>query len=308
MVIIGILVTAVLAISTTLINKAKTQNTQAVLGIVRHAIEEFSRQQTDQPTLTRATQVVSGTEWVRYVDRYGNFPPDELEPFTPVGLPGSAGGPSLAVGGANMVPAPGGAGGYDDPMTFHQDGLSLSERALEHRDLAALIVAIELFSEPASVILAGIPKRNWAEGPLDVGSGQPVQFLDRDLGGDWDVDDFQIRYIVDDWGIPISYLAQRDYDPAAPPAVSSNHSDWNQSSTEMIRLNGGQPIIMSYGPDGKDQLTLEAMGNAGAGEASLVADWMDDDPDPHRIDHPLNADNVYADQALNEKLAKGLSR
>ena len=131
----------------------------------------------------------------------------------------------------------------------------------------------------------------------------------------WIAEDYQIRYIVDGWGVPISYLAQRDFKTSNPAkTISSNHPDWNKASTEIIRLNRGQPIIMSYGPNGKDQLTQEWMetqpGSSTTGnsimiaKASLVGDFGDD----RKINHPLNEDNVYFDPSLKERLAKGIEK
>jgi len=161
-------------------------------------------------------------------------------------------------------------------------------------------------------VLDRIPDRNRTAGPL-MGDGKPAIFLDRPdptrnppaPNGDWDSYDHQIRYILDDWGFPISYLAQRDWKEETE-IKSTNHDGWNEASTELIRMNGGQPIIMSYGPNGKDQLTPEAMEpNA---KASLVGDFETDDGThkAHVIDHELNDDNVYSNPALKEKLAKGI--
>ena len=67
----------------------------------------------------------------------------------------------------------------------------------------------------------------------------------------------------------------------------------------MIRLNQGRPIIMSWGPDGEDQLTEDAQNDP---TASLVGDWEDN----NKIDNPFNEDNVYVQESFNQKLAKGL--
>ena len=58
---------------------------------------------------------------------------------------------------------------------------------------------------------------------------------------------------------------------------------------------------MSWGADGKDQLTKDAQEDDLT--ASLVGDWDDN----QRIDNPFNEDNVYLDETLSEKLATGLS-
>lgn len=311
-IVIGILVSSILVASSGFINKGRTNNTQAVLQIVADAVEEFKREQTAKPTFTRAKQTKDPSKGkqpdppatpLMYTDRYGLYPPDELEVFTSNGLPGSTGAipPSrtLAPGGAE-VHAP-----TQPPwsaMRFYKDGTDAD--ALENRDQAAMILAIETLSESASAILDRIPDRNRTPGPLSPG-GNPALFLDRNRDSNWDSNDHQIRPIIDDWGMPISYLAQRDWKATSPgfiPIDTMNHAKWNEASTELIRLNGGQPIIMSYGPNGKDQLTLEAMG--ADAKASLVGDF--EVGADHVINDSFNDDNVYSNPALKEKLAKGI--
>lgn len=301
-VIITILISAVLVASTALVTKAKVSATQAVLTVVRDAVEQFKREE-------------AAPRNKFYLDRYGPFPPDELEVFTESGVPGSAPPPpsrSLGIGKAEIIPAPSSGGSYA-AMKFYTKGLPLDEAALEHRDLVAMTIAILEYGDTSAQILRRIQDRYWAMAPLD-DDGTPVLFLDRPdedgkLNEEWDDApetagrDLQIRYIVDDWSVPISYLAQRNWDPNDPPEPSSNHERWNEVSTVMVRLNGGQPVIMSYGPDGKEQLTKDAMGNEAL--ASLVGDFIKQEGEQHcGIDHHLNADNIYADPALKEKLAK----
>lgn len=316
-IVIGILVSSILVASSGFINKGRTNNTQALLQIVADAVEEFKREQTAKPTITRANQPKKpgvgdpSKTTISYGERYGNYPPDELEVFSSAngaGLPGSQVPRTLAPGGAVIVPAPAPTW---SPLRFYKVGDPMTD-ALEHRDQCAMIVAIETLSESAASILDRIPDKNRSPGALDA-DGKPALFLDRAGGTDgWDANDHQIRYILDDWGMPISYLTQRDWKPQSAeftPIPSSNSNpgvDWNEASTEMIRMNGGQPIIMSYGPNGKDQLTRDAMEpNA---KASLVGDFEEEDAGkPHGvIDNPLNDDNVYSNPALKEKLAKGI--
>lgn len=317
-VVIGILVGSILVASAGFINKGRTNNTQALLQVVADAVEEFKREQTTKPTITRARQTKvpgMGTQPdppatpLMYPDRYGLYPPDELEVFTSVGLPGSQAPPAsrtLAPGAAEVV-APGAAQPWD-AMRFYDAGNPQPE--LEHRDQAALILAIETLSESASLILDRIPDKNRSPGALDV-NGQPALFLNRPGGSDgWDANDHQIRLIIDDWGVPISYFAQRDWREAPGefnPIASSNHPSWNEASTEFIRLNGGQPIIMSYGPNGKDQLSKDAMEPTGGdlAKVSLVGDF-ETESGPEAVDDPWNDDNVYSNPALKEKLAKGI--
>jgi hypothetical protein len=190
---------------------------------------------------------------------------------------------------------------------------------MEHRDLAALIVAIETHGDSSKAILDRIPDRNRTAGPLD-DDDKPAIFLNRPKpgqdpsSGGWDPwDDLQIRYIVDDWGVPISYFAVRDHRSDEPQQTtdrlkSSNHDRWREASSWFIRANRGLPVVMSYGPSGKDQLTQEMMEDASRGggpaAASLVGDYSDNDLD-RKINHPLNADNVYINAELKERLAEG---
>lgn len=298
MVIIAVLISAVVAASTTLITKAKISGTRAVLTIVRDAVEQFHREQTAQPTLARNEA---------YQNRYGYYPPDELEVFTPSGIPDDPAAQSRAVGGAVIVPTPPPSGAYPH-MNFYTRRLPPYEAALEHRDQVAMVVAIQTLGDASASILERVQDRYWASPPTDPAKDPPVPilFLDRDKNGDWDrTEDHLLRYIVDNWGTPISYFAQRNWCPDCSPERSSNHERWNEASTAMIRLNGGQPVIMSYGPNGKEQLTKEAMEVSDIDEgASLVDDWVF--KDEHRINHHLNADNVYVDSTLKEKLARGI--
>ncbi len=300
-VIIGILISSILVASSSLIGKSKERNTQAVLQVVADAVEEFKREQLARATLTKNSD---------YKKRYGLYPPDELEVFTPAGVPVAAGAArsgNLAVPLESvMVPSE-----FPEAMRFFTDHTDAD--AKEHRDLAAMIVAIESYGDASAAILAKIPDRNRSAGSLD-NDGRPNQYLDRPAGingdpdGQWGSEDLQVRYIVDDWGMPISYLAQRDHD--AGGVESSNLVGWNEGSTELIRLNGGQPLIFSYGANGKDQLTNDMMGEHG--DASLVGDFEPETPSAddakHVIDNPANADNVYSNPALREKLSKGIAQ
>ncbi len=303
-VIIGVLLSSILVAASHLIGRSKEQNTQGVLQIVSDAVEEFKREQIARATITKNSA---------YKKRYGLYPPDELEVFTAEGVPVPAGttktGSLATPSGSVILPKP-----PYSPMRFYADRSDLVADANEHRDLAALIVAIETHGDASAAILAKLPDRNLSAGALGA-DGNPSQFLDRPQGingapsGGWDADDLQIRYILDDWGMPISYLAQRDWEEdKEDERRSKNHRGWNKGSTEIVRLNGGVPVVFSYGANGKDQLTSEMMGNSGA--ASLIGDFEPEAPSASDqedvIDHPANADNVYANPALKEKLAKGI--
>lgn len=306
--IIAILVVAVAIAGSTLVNKAKSQATSSVLALVRDSIEEFRREQTAHPTLVRAYWGTGRT----YEDRYGLYPPDELELFGKNGLRESSNPAMLRIArGENVIVPDGTASGGFPTLKFAAD-LPEAQMANEHRDLAAMILTIELYGDTSTAILDQIDDRYRTDGAYDHLADTPSQFLDR-IGGsgtDGVFDpgvDHQIRYVVDDWGLPLSYLAQRDYVDDPPLQVDSNNYTgyWNWASTQMVQLNSGVPIIMSYGANGKEQCTQQMMGDTAL--VSLVADWAGLAPDSTagKIDHPLNADNVYADSELAQKLAGG---
>ncbi|MCH9001654.1 MAG: type II secretion system protein [Planctomycetes bacterium] len=296
--IILILLGSVLVAGNSIINRTKIRNTRAVLLVVDAAIDEFHRQ---KPSIIGARQNQIGGGKVRYSKRYGGYPPDEVEMFTVSGLPNSAAPPidrSLSVGQAEFHPAP--TGGKYTPMKFYTRGNPESE--IEHRDLLAMVLAIDMYCEPAAMLLARVPDGNRWKGLFDP-NGDPLQFLEDANAADqkWNpVEDRQLPFgILDSWGQPLSYMAQRDYTGTTSYIPSNNAvADWNRASTEMIRLNNGRPIIMSWGPDGEDQLTQEAQQDP---TASLVGDWDDN----NKIDNPFNEDNVFADDTLNKKLAEG---
>mgnify|MGYP001608904476 CR=1 FL=1 len=308
-VIIGILISAVMVASTSLIGKSKTRNTQAVLQIVADAVEQFKRSETEKPTITRNAA---------YKKRYGLYPPDELEVFSagPSGVPGAVTptGSLATPAGSVIVPAPQGV--QYGPMKFYTGGDCTDSTclAMEHRDLAALIVVIESQGGEAAAILDRISDRNRSVGVLDTNK-LPAQFLNRPAGingqpeAGWQGGDLQIRYILDDWGIPIVYMSQRDFSETPPSTPSGNHPDWNEASTELMRLNGGQPLIFSYGSNGKDQTSADLVSSEKG--ATFMGDFepLNATPEnkPHVIDHPMNADNVYLNDQLREKLAKGIA-
>jgi prepilin-type N-terminal cleavage/methylation domain-containing protein len=312
MVVIVILVGAVLVAGSSLSNKAKSTNTQAMLTIVDQALQEFAREQRGNPTLASKKQ---------YQTRYGYFPPDEMEVFVS-GIPCDAtnlppkprtpGGAKLWYGGA--------ASPYPtmvfDAMSYRLDRNAFrgpstgGDDALEFRDQIAMITAIELYGDASASLLNSIQERYRATVIDPAKDGEPALFVDRDNNGQWDADkDQQLRILIDDWGTPITYMSQRDWSHEkkenGTDCPSTNHEAWNEASSEFIRINSGRPILASYGPDGPNQLTREQMGSEGL--ASLIGDFEAETGDgAHRVDNPVNADNVYVDPTLKEKLARGI--
>lgn len=298
--IIAILISVVTVASSALIGKSRANNTRGLLEVVNTAVHQFKA---ERPAALNARKTTAAGP-VSYLQRYGPYPPDELEVFADTQNPISSA--SIAPGKAVAMPKP----AYP-PMRFFAG--TEEETAREHRDLAAMIVAIEVLTQEAAAILEKVPDRNRVAGPLDSSTPpKPLQFLDRSSStagpdGNWGADDLQVRYIVDDWGVPLGYLAQRDWTKAnASVTDSKNLPDyWNQASTQLIRLNGGEPVIFSWGADGKEQLTRDVMDSTTPKAlASLVVDFVDDtSAQPGVVDHSMNADNIYLDPAFAEKIS-----
>jgi len=301
-VVVSLLLVTVVTVGRGVIDRGRSSETRATMNVVFQAVEQF---RSDAPMrAVRQKREPGLTTYVQYTDRYDNYPPDEVEMFTSRGLPGTIGAGTLAPGGAEFVPKPNPPFGS---MTFYSDLRDPALRAKEHRDLAAMLLAIRLFSDSASAVLDQVPDRFWSDGAVDE-NGVPVQFLDRKGDGEglFSPDDEQIRYVVDAWHQPLLYMSQRDWtgDPNVdpPPAPSSNHPAWNRVSTEWILLNGGAPVLMSYGPNGREQLRQALVDRDPT--RTVLGDWMDD----QRLSHELNADNVFVNEALAATLKRGLAQ
>ncbi len=288
--IIAVLAGALITVSAGVWKNSQAKQTHAVIMLVQQAVDEFHK---SPPAFVSTRQGDAS-----YKARYGSFPADELEVFTRFGVPGapSGGGAnwSLAPGKVEVVPSPSGGPTYP-AMTF---GRSPASPSIEHRDLAAMLLTIELYSEQGRMILERIDSHYWSQGAVDPATSEPLQFLDRDDNGRFNEGDTPIRWLVDHWGTPLAYYTQRDWKGTPSDRVSTNHAAWNRASTAMVRLNGGRPVIMSYGPNGESQL---------AGATPTVGVLLHEDLiDDNRVNNPLNADNIYADPALAEKLSKGI--
>lgn len=303
-VIIVALIGAVLVASSSVLGSARATGTRAMLQVVQEAVEEFRREQEAKPSIARGI-IENSTPPRRYRDRYGLYPPDELEVFwTSMGdeFP-----QSLAPGRAQIMPKP----PYNAMKYYPQP--SPEEQAKEFRDQVAMQIAIKTFGQASAAALDRIPEKNRRSVPRDA-SGDPLVYLDRGIPGTapdgaFSETDLEVSYIVDDWGNPISYMSQRDWaGEDGDNLASSNHPDWNEASTELIRLNKGLPLIFSYGADGDEQMTAEYMGTGGGEPAavSLVGDFEQATDGRHKIDDPLNADNVYIDPGLTAVLLEGI--
>jgi type II secretory pathway pseudopilin PulG len=300
--IIAVVAGALLVVGSSVMDGARARSTRATLVLVDTALDQFHQ---DKPGLVTAWQTATGTpNKVYYKDRYGAYPPDELEVFTGLGIPGGVSprtASKLLPNDTGVIPDPSDGSGQFVDMSYQLKDLADAKLPGEHRDLAAMIVAIETYSPAGRGILDKIPDAHRATVPLDPTTREPVQFIDRSKDGGWTAGvDGEIRYIVDDWGVPLVYYAQRDGAGASPVASRNHQPSWNRASTTMVRLNGDRPIIMSWGPDGRDQLTAGVL-SAPESKALLHVDFNDND----KLDDSWNRDNIFADPGLIERLQEG---
>ena len=298
--IIAVLAGAVLVVGSSVMDGTRTRSTRATLVLVDAALEEFHQEK----HLASAWQSATGTPGkVYYKDRYGLYPPDELEVFTGVGIPGGISprtNGTLLPGGAHVIPDPIDSSEFIN-MSYQFNGLDAGKLAYEHRDLAAMIVAIETYSPAGRGILDKIPDTHRASVPLDFATRDPVQYIDANNNDQWTAGkDGEIKYILDDWGVPLVYYAQRDGAGDSPTPSHNHRVSWNRASTAMVRLNGNRPIIMSWGPNGREQLAAAVLD--GEDSTSLLhVDFSDN----NKLDDSWNLDNIFADEGLIGRLVEG---
>ncbi|MEK6676164.1 MAG: prepilin-type N-terminal cleavage/methylation domain-containing protein, partial [Planctomycetota bacterium] len=176
-VIIGILVGAIVTASTVFISDARIKNTKTVLLVLRDALEQFKE---DKPPITNIIQGdTASPQTPTYLKRYGLYPPDELDVYGKKGLPGSVGNYGYPLVGRNkgeIHPTINTKEAQQARMRFYTNS-DPDHDALEHRDIAAMMLTLDLYSESASSMLSRIPTRNWSPGAVDK-KGNPIQFLD----------------------------------------------------------------------------------------------------------------------------------
>ena len=274
--VIAILIGAIIGVSSSVIAGGKARDTQAMLLVLDQAIEQFKEDMLERPRF-------SGSTKTNYETRYGVYPPDELEAFTDDGdFDPNTFLPTISPGsGVDLT---------DD------GGTPLDLTDVQNRGAKAMALAIKLYSPAGGDFLDLISdrfRRTMGNRQDDFHGDDSVEQLDRTVPE-------PLVYFVDAWGTPIDYFATNDITVTADSDPSDLRRD---ASTAFVRANNGVPLLVSYGPDGLDQFAQDFID--AEGETDLVADFHGDDP-VRTIDHRLNADNVYSDPDIAEKLAAGL--
>jgi prepilin-type N-terminal cleavage/methylation domain-containing protein len=271
--IIALLASVFIIGGSTVIGDAKTRETRSVLILLDTAIQQFK---SDAP-LSRVRA---------YKNRYNGYPCDELEPFVR----------NMGVPAATTPPPPPiviGPGAMSD-ITL---GPSVQLASLTQIDTKAMVLSMRLFSPEASSILDKIGNK-YLRNPAD----PLAQFFDRDGDGNLDTDDLPLDHFVDAWDSPIEYFSLSVEDPMLPGDLSATDIMGHRlaASTFFVRANGHRPLLVSYGPNGPDQMRLPE------GErATLVSDYDAAGTAPYRIDNVLNDDNVYINTDVADVLRRG---
>jgi type II secretory pathway pseudopilin PulG len=210
-----------------------------------------------------------------FMDRYGGYPPDELEPFV-------SSGSDAGIPGSGKILRPNDTADLSPDVRNNFDTIT-------SRDVKAMVLAVRLFGgEEAQQILDRIDARFRAEAPAG-------EFWDRDGDGTFDPEDERLAYYVDSWSTPIEYFAIAPGQTVAAP--SDPTSDRLNACTWLVNLNKRRPLFVSYGPDGPDQFSPDFQTEA----QNLVADYADDGA----INNRFNTDNVYSTDGFADKLRPG---
>ena len=147
-----------------------------------------------------------------------------------------------------------------------------------------MALSIRLFTPEASALLDRIdtqyrrPPHNEAE------------FFDRDTsdGPTAAPQDEPLTYFVDAWGSPFEYYSSL--------SVADGATDREKTSTFFHGVNRGRALLVSNGPTGASPHFANP-----ETRVTLVTDLNDQTPGV--IDNPLNADNVYIDDTLKDRMA-----
>ncbi len=235
--------------------RGRVRETQSVMRTLEMAITQFN----EEAPLGRVPA---------YRGRYGNYPCDELEGF--VRIVGAPGIPAIPAGTGPVI-GPGSASDLNTPIA----GLG----AIENQDIKAMVLVMRLYSPAATEILDKIPAQ-YRRTPPDID-----EFFDRDTDGNLGPDDEPLVYFVDSWGTPFGYYATRQTGATPTPR--------GQLSDAFVSLNRTRPLLVSYGPNGPDQLELPL-------PVTMESDYSDS-----AINDLYNEDNVYIDESIKDRLREG---
>ncbi len=225
---------------------------------------------------------------------FGTFPPDNLYVFDNSTEPGGA-----TICGLQVVMARKGATIPEDLTDERGPDGHLSGAGpddLRHGDMRALVLAMRLRSPKASAILDRIDSRFLVSGRDETDLVPGTGCIFNPTGDPKETDTISLDYYVDSWGVPIEYYATR---------VFTACKTRDKASAAFVAANNGQYLLVSYGPDGEEQLSRESLAS---GDSTLVGDYFDTigeaGPDGYDelINNVLNQDNIYSSDTFKKRM------
>ncbi len=265
----------------------RTRYTEATLSTLNQAVLTY-KSDSNQSRIPNVRRI------------FGDAPPDNIYVFdgqnsgiTLGGLTSPKKNICMARSSSSIGPATGTSSGDELIDKRNSSGELENLQAWRHGDMRALVLAIRLRSPKASVLLDRIDPsflvvdEEYVFTP-DVKASNPETIA--------------LNYYTDAWGTPIEYYSAKIGDPKGtltPREVASN---------AFVRANAGDPLFVSYGPNGEEQFSAETM--ADTGDTSIVADYWRDDADTggsdgdYLINGAMNDDNLYSSDTFKNRMAQ----
>ncbi len=272
--IISVLIGIVLMAGRSVLSTAQEKDTRVMLTQLDAAIDAFSNAHPYKKVKVAR-------------ERYGSSPPDDLMAYMTDPEYGQG---AADIGMPNLMPGGQGTYFFDDQDVSDHLG---SQDYVRDGDIKALCWALRQVPESRE-LYNGISDRFRKVVSPD------IEFFDMDDNGMFEaLVDQQVEYLVDGWGQPLSYYNVRVFGGATGTEDPTSHA-W--VSRELVKINAGQSVIVSYGLDGADQLaadeTLEdecvlrvpACGGAGTTNEQV-------------FQSTFQLDNLYSNPAINDRLA-----
>jgi len=286
--VISILLSMIFLVGQSVIQDGKIKKTRLMLSHLQEAVETYRDQH-----YHKAMNPV--------LDRYGNYPPDDIMTYTPLAADSTQQGAGHGVNGIyedipNLMP--GGLGTFvrvgAGPLSGLTDDIGASGY-VPNGDIKALVWALRNH-EKSRIVYDTIPKQ------YRVSVDLAVEFFDVD--GDNIANysapldplvDKDVEYLVDSWGVPLEYFSSAFLVEKTLP--SGNPTAHGGAAELLVEANKDRPLLVSYGPDGKFQLEEGV---------TLPGQYVASPFSQRPFINERNQDNVYCDDAVVARIAEAV--
>ncbi len=295
--IIGLLISMILLIGQSVVTHSKVKDTQFLLTQLDDAIKTYA----EEKPYVKVKEAVK---------RYNNFPPDDLMAYTPDPPTGAKHGKGAGAfsGMPNLMP--GGLGTYYRPAPFVVSNLTdeVSDPNggyVAFGGIRAMVFALRN-NDKTRVIYEGISSRFRQTTPTT------TEFFDTNPGDGSafkPMVDQDVQYLVDTWGHPLEYfsagyLKEDDTHNTLGDFDTTKVTSHGWISWKLTHQNQNRPVLVSYGPDGVEQLSAKqtldeqykdtVLGSVTAGKPVF--------DNPEKTNGKWQDDNVYIDDAFRDKV------